>query len=474
MRKRKDSPARLGTRPVNGETLLSAVRWVVDAGIFDQCKFHGNTSWKPLELVILAVIWAWSASGTLTGAFQEAHRWSRKVLGCAAVSTYQGLMGALVASTGRVLPLLGERMHELMEQHGGEHWRIGLWLPLAIDGSRVTTARTRANERAFCAANFGRSHTAEYRRRKRRQQGRPQRRRRQRKSPPAAPQIWLTLVWHMGLRMPWSWKSGPSTASERDHFRRMLWEEQFPENTLFCGDAGFTGYDLWKAVIDRGHHLLIRVGANVTLLRKLGYYARERGGIVYCWPSAAARQNQPPLVLRLIRFRLGRSQACVVTSILDRRRLSENEAARLYRLRWGVELQFRALKQTFGRRKLRSKRPDRALVELDWSLLGLAIIQLFALKEQVQFGELPEQSSVSLAIRIVRETLDRWYETPAADETFARRLRTAVGDNYRRTSSKKARFRSDFKDKPTAKQPKLLDATRQQKQWLIKHLQKAA
>jgi Transposase DDE domain len=474
MRKRTDSPARLSARPLNGETLLAAVRWIVDAGIFDQCKFHGNTSWNPLELVILAVVWAWSPSGTLTGAFQEAHRWSLNVLGRAAVSTYQGLMGALVASTGRVLPRLWQRMQELMERHGGEHWRIGLWLPLAIDGSRVTTVRTRANERAFCAANFGRSYTAAYRRRKRRRQGRPQRRRRQRKSPPAAPQIWLTLIWHMGLRMPWSWKSGPSTASERDHFRRMLWEEQFPKNTLFCGDAGFTGYDLWKTVIDRGHHLLIRVGANVTLLRKLGYYARERGGIVYCWPSAAARRNQPPLVLRLIRFRLGRTQACVVTSILDRRRLSENEAARLYRLRWGVELQFRALKQTFGRRKLRSKRPDRALAELDWSLVGLAIIQLFALKEQVQFGELPEQSSVSLAIRIVRETLDRWYENPAADETFARRLRTAVGDNYRRTSSKKARFRSDFKDKPTAKQPKLLDATRQQKQWLIKHLQKAA
>ena len=79
------------------------------------------------------------------------------------------------------------------------------------------------------------------------------------------PQVWLTLIWHMGLRMPWSWKSGPSTASERDHFGQMLREQQFPENTLFCGDAGFTGYDLWKAAIDREHEILIRVGANVTL-----------------------------------------------------------------------------------------------------------------------------------------------------------------------------------------------------------------
>ena len=284
------------------------------------------------------------------------------------------------------------------------------------------------------------------------------------------PQVWLTLVWHMGLRAPWSWRSGPSTASERDHLKQMLAEQKFPENTLFCGDAGFIGYEAWKAALDRGHQILIRVGANVTLLRKLGYYARERGGIVYCWPSAAACKKQRPLTLRLIRFRLGRVQACVVTSVLSARRLSERQALRLYRLRWGVELQFRALKQTFGRRKLRSKRPDRALVELDWSLVGLTMIQLFALKEQIPLGEPPEQCSVSLAIVVVRETVDRWHETPADGETLNVRLRAAVLDAYQRTSSKSARFRTDFKDKPSAKQPKLIDATQRHKQWLAKYL----
>jgi hypothetical protein len=475
MNARKDSPAAHTTRALNGETLLAAVRWVVDERIFDRLTFHGNTSWKPFELVVLAVVWTWSGSRTLTGAFDEAHRWSRNVLSRAAVSTYQGLMGALVGSTARILPPLLQRLQALMEKHGGDHWRAGPWLPLAVDGSRIDAARTRANERAFCAANFGRSASAQHRRRKRRAQGRPERRRRrQRFAAPIKPQVWLTLVWHMGLRTPWSWRSGPSTGSERDHFRAMLAAQEFPKNTLFCGDAGFTGYELWKAAIDRGHQILIRVGANVTLLRKLGYHARERDGIVYCWPSAAARNNEPPLVLRLIRFRLGRAQACVVTSVLETRRLSDKQALRLYRLRWGVELQFRALKQTFGRRKLRSKRPDRALVELDWSLVGLTIIQLFAVKEQVQFGEPPEQCSVSLAVRVVRETIDRWHETPAAGETLRRRLRLAVIDAYPRISSKKARYRTDFKDKPAAKKPTLLYATRQHKKWLAKHLATAA
>lgn len=471
MNERKDSRAARRTRALHGESLLTAVRWVVDAKIFDELKFHGNTSWTPVDLIVLAVVWTWSESRTLSGAFQEAHRWSLAVLSRAALGTYQGLMGALVGSTARLLPLLWQRLHALFEQHGGDHWRVGSWLPLAVDGSRIDAARTRANERAFCAANFGRSPSAAWRRRKRRRQGRPERRRRrQRLAAPVKPQVWLTLVWHMGLRAPWSWRSGPSTASERDHLKQMLAEQKFPENTLFCGDAGFIGYEAWKAALDRGHQILIRVGANVTLLRKLGYYARERGGIVYCWPSAAACKKQRPLTLRLIRFRLGRVQACVVTSVLSARRLSERQALRLYRLRWGVELQFRALKQTFGRRKLRSKRPDRALVELDWSLVGLTMIQLFALKEQIPLGEPPEQCSVSLAIVVVRETVDRWHETPADGETLNVRLRAAVLDAYQRTSSKSARFRTDFKDKPSAKQPKLIDATQRHKQWLAKYL----
>src|SRR3972149_8598254 len=125
MRKRRDSRPQRNAGAVNGEMLLAAMRWIVDAGIFDELKFHGNTGWKPVDLVILTVVWAWSESSTLTGAFQEAHRWSLKVLARAALNTYQGLMGALVTWTEEILPLLWGRMHGLMERYGGDHWRIG-------------------------------------------------------------------------------------------------------------------------------------------------------------------------------------------------------------------------------------------------------------------------------------------------------------------------------------------------------------
>lgn len=159
------------------------------------------------------------------GAFVEAHSRSLKMLGRAAVGSYQGLTGALVSVTSTLLPLLWARMQHLMEQHGGEHWRIAGWLPLAVDGSRVSTPRTAANEQAFCAANYGRSASAKQRAKKRRKNGVAQRKK---KSQPVKPQIWLTLVWHMGLRLRWCWRTGPSNSSERAHFQDLLKTEQFP------------------------------------------------------------------------------------------------------------------------------------------------------------------------------------------------------------------------------------------------------
>jgi hypothetical protein len=450
---------------INGDTLRKAVAWAIDAKIFAQLKFHGNTSWAVFDLVSLAIVWVWSDKATLTGAFTEARQWSMQVLKHAAVGTYQGLLKALVRWTPSLLPLMWERLQRLMEENGKSHWRVGHWLALAVDGSRISTPRTQANEKAFCAANFGKSNTAKYRAKKRRAKGVQQR---SKKSEPIKPQIWTTLLWHMGLQMPWSWKLGPSNSSERDHFQTMLREQKFPKNALFCADAGFTGYELWKAIIEGGHSFLIRVGANVKLLRQLGYYVREHDGIVYCWPDKVARGQRPPLVLRLFCLQVGKCRMSLLSNIIDDNQLTDQQAIRLYRLRWGVELQFRAVKQTFGRRKLRSHTPERAQVELDWSLIGLWLIQLFAVKEQIEIGEIPEKCSVCLAIQIIREMMQKAAEK--SEQTLGEKLRVAQKDSYQRKGSKKARYRPKYKDKPTAGHPKVVRATRVHKMRLRKYL----
>jgi hypothetical protein len=469
---RKESlPVAIGRCEQSREALQRALDWILEEGIFEDLELHGNTRWRPVRLVTLALTWVWSSEGSLTDAFVEARRWSLKMFENVALTTYQGLMGALARWTPTLMPLLRKRIHELMEEVGTQYWRIGKWVPIAIDGSRGDVPRTRANEARFCAKNFGRGKTAKYRKKK----SKGMRRKRNRQAPPhpVKPQIWITLLWHMGLRLPWSWKMGPSDSSERHHVLEILKQQSFPENTLFCADAGFVGYDFWKGVIDSGNDFLMRVGGNVKLLRNLGY-VRQRADLVYCWPNQAMRKKQPPLVLRLLKFHNGRKYIYLATTVLNRRSLSDRVAEELYRQRWGVEVQFRSLKQTFGRGKLRSHNPDRALVEMEWSLLGLLVIQLLAIKEQLPAGIQPEQLSVAEAIRVVRQCFDELSEPPAPGKDFRWLIQQAIVDPYERSSKKEARYKPNYGTKPSAGKPTISTAKRIHKLHLQKHFQQIA
>lgn len=439
------------------DLLQRSLKWVVSDKIFEQLPRHGNTSWLASQLVVLAILWVWSDQSTLTGAFTKAKQLSLTMFGQVALNSYQGFTGALATWTSRFLPLLWARLHGLMEQVGGKHWRIGRWLALAVDGSRATTPRTRSNEAAFSAQNYGRGRKA-----KSRKKWRNKKRRSKRLSEPVKPQIWLTLIWHMGLKMPWCWKTGPSTASERHHFLDLLKSLVFPVNTLFCCDAGFVGYELWKAILDRGHHLLIRVGGNVRLLRGLGSTRRCRD-LVYLWPNEVARRQEPPLVLRLLEFQGPRGKVYLVTSVLDEADFTLAQARQMYKLRWGIELQFRSFKQTFGRGKLRSRTADHALVELEWSLVGLWLVQLFAIKEQIRIASPPERSSVASALAVIHDSMRSGSSTVSDPRALARRFAAAVKDDYQRQRSKRARYQPNYKDKPSCTKPSLVAATAAQR-----------
>ena len=439
------------------DLLRRSIDWVLNDKMFADLPRHGNTKWTPKSLVALAVLSAWSDGRRLTDAFDKAKQLSQNLFGQIAIKTFQGMMRALVTWTAQLLPLLWLRLQALMQQVGGEHYRIGQWLPLAVDGSRFTTPRTKSNERAFSAQNFGKGKKAKSRRK-----WKNKKRRTKKLGEAVKPQIWLTLVWHMGLKLPWCWKTGPSTSSERQHLMELLQTQEFPENTLFCCDAGFVGYELWKSMLDAGHSFLIRVGANVHLLKNLGH-ARTGQGIVCLWPRAVARRSQAPIVLRLIEITGEQGTIYLVTNVLSQRKLSTAALRRLYPLRWGVELQFRAVKQTFGRSKLRSRNSDHALAELDWSLVALTMVQLFAVREQIKIDEPPEQTSVAEALRAIRYAMDNWQQPARGKDKLTSRLQTALKDDYQRSSSKASRYRRSDKDKPSASKPKIKQATRKQK-----------
>jgi hypothetical protein len=274
-----------------------------------------------------------------------------------------------------------------LADHGG---RLHGWIVMAVDGTRVEAPRTEAN-----LAHFER-HVARRRSARRKPVSRCANRQ------PPAPQVWLTVVWHVGWGLLWDWRQGPTGSSERAHLGEMI--PALPAGSLVVADAGFQGYDYWKALLNQGHSFLIRVAGQVRLMEGLGWTRRQKN-IVYLWPEKVRRRSEPPLVLRLWEFHDARGSLWLVTNVLDPQQLSVRAVAEIYRRRWGVEVFIRGFKQTFGRGKLRSHAPQNVELELDWSLLALWSLELLAVRELAARGLSPDHLSTARALRALRDTL---------------------------------------------------------------------
>jgi hypothetical protein len=427
-------------------------------------------------LVFAAVLWVWSDESTLKKRFIAARKLVVKMFPWQKEpgTSYQGFIKALHKWKEKLFEVILPGLRNLMQQTAGDSWTVAGWVVFGVDGSRVQTPRTKANEAHFHPTK---KRKKQYRARKRRapqltkkaSQEAKQAKKRKRivkkqasknsKKQLAGPQIWLTLFWHVGLGLPWAWKTGPVDSSERAHMLEML--GILPENSMIVADAGFVGYDNWRAIEDAGHSFVIRVGANVKLLKKLGY-ARESEGLVYLWPDAARKKKQPPMVLRLITVHNGKHPIHLVTNVLSREGLSDRNAVEIYKARWGIEVFFRSFKQTFGCRKLRSASPDNALLELDWSLVGLWTVYLMAIAEVIEQGELPHRVSVAGVLSAIRTVMRDYRWRPEPGEDLASLLGQALIDPYVRKGSKASRNYPRKKNEKPAGKPVIQAASRDQ------------
>ena len=197
-----------------------------------------------------------------------------------------GVHGAALKWTDSLRPRLWKATLLRREQLGGNYYQIGGCVLIAYDGSRGTAPRTKCNEKAYCTPHYGKSQKAKTRKNRKKCQ----------KCPPniiiqqpQVPQVWITLMWHMRLRLPWLWRLGTSNANERAHVTEMLDEHAFLINMLFCGDSGCIGYPLWSQILKHGQQFLIRVGANVRLLSQNSDYELQEDGIVLCWTQEPVR-----------------------------------------------------------------------------------------------------------------------------------------------------------------------------------------
>jgi hypothetical protein len=411
--------------------LVEAIRRWLPAPSFARWPLRGGLLWTPQRLVWVALLMAWSAEQTLAERFAAAlellavlfPRWRRG-------GGYTGWSAALQAWSGSLRPAVAQRLRREMRGFAGEHWRRGGRCAFAADGSRVECPRTAANEKALGRA--GRKGTG--------------------------PQLFVTTLWHMGLGLPWDYRIGPGTASERRHLGDML--ADLPDDALIVADAGFSGYDLYRAILGARRSFLLRVGSNVHLLTRLGYAEREGPDMVYLWPEA--RRDEPPLALRLIVLTRGRDKAYLVTDVLDEAALPASEAALLYEMRWGVEVFYRSCKQTLQRRRMLGRTPRAAEEELAWAVLGLWLLGMMTTAAVAARGGDPLAWSVALARRQLRRAMRQAAGGRRDRAPLARELAGAVRDGYARKGSKKARNWPHKKRERPPGAPEIRQATRQE------------
>lgn len=312
---------------------------------------HGNAKLSAGWLASVAVVcWGWMTTQTLTKRVRSASEVVGYVLGCEETVTRQGLTGALATCGKLLVELILQSLTGRIKNMTG-HWSQGGKVNVAIDGSKLAAPRTRANQEYFSPASQKTRNGKKYKSSAD-------------KSKASTVQVLVTVLWHIQTGLPLWWKTSAAGGCERTSASEML--QRLPPNGRLIGDAAFVGYPLWSKIENSGRSFLVRVGSNTTFLRRLGN-SLLADGLVFFWPNAAMHTNQPPMKLRLFHLYNGKESIYLVSNELD---MSDELASELYRQRWGIEVYFRTVKETFEHAKLHCLQPDNVLTELDWTLLG--------------------------------------------------------------------------------------------------------
>lgn len=438
----------------NSVYLAEALQWLF-RGVRFENKLRSDCTWTYCWLAQTALLWAWSGERRMTERFACAQRLTVHLLGeDLRLISWQAFIDSLRRHTYYVRQVLVATLRKRMLEDLGELAAIAGFIVLGVDGSDIAVPLTQSNEEAFSAKK-----TPAKRCRRKKLKGKKKARKGADKRS-ASPRILLTTLYLVGLHLPWNWQFGGRGESERGLLRLML--DDLPEKSLVVGDAGFVGYELAVSILEHGAQLIVRVGSNVRLLKELGCY-RESGGLVYLWPEKAARKNNPPLIFRLVVVQGPKHPIYLITNVLDGQILSDSKVSEIYQARWSIEVFHRHLKQTFGRNKLLSRCSTNAKTELEWSLLALWAMCLYASVELLSQGIALERMSFAGVMDAFRE-MARDYLHPANQRRTLRILiRNALIDTYDRKKRKSSRDYPRRKKHKSPGPPKIEQATPQQR-----------
>lgn len=417
-----------------------------------------SSRWRTQPLVLMLLFMTWCGGDSQAERFEIAKGYCqvclRKRRGPG--KTVQGYQKALARLPLVVLRTLGAGVQRLLVERLGAHWLVEGWVPIGCDGSRVECPRTVELE-----ARLG-------------QAGKDK----------AAPTLWVTALVHLRWGVPWAWRLGKGTASERFHLEQLL--GVLPKLALVVADAGYFGFGLTRRLVRDNVCFLLRMSSNVTLYTservRLEHY---REGVVYYWPGKKdTKKGALPLRLRLLRIR-GRKRkydVWLLTNVMDRKRLPHALAGQMYRWRWQNEGCFRAYKHTLKKVKLvsRTVRLVHREAEGSWLALQLLLMQgVLAQQERIEPYQMTkgEQAAevlysprgILVAIRQAIHGRDRRGQ-PCYEES----LRRARGEERKRTSAKASRDWPRRKPHEPPKPPQFRVLTVAQKSLLARLAEKAA
>ncbi len=454
---RKDSAMVQQDFRMNSAYLGEALQWLFPASMRFDKKLRDECSWTFISLIKTALLWAWSVEHKMRERFQCAQRLIIHLQADQAkkATSWQSFAEMLRRHTDYLRGIVTTTLRTRMAKELPDLWKMFGFVVLGVDGTDIAVPLTQSNKDAFSAKK-----TADKRCRRKKQKGKKKKADKGADKKSAVPQILLTTLFVVRLNLPWDWRSGSRGDSERGQLRLML--DDLPENCLIAADAGFVGYDLAAKILSGDVQIVMRVGANVRLLKNLGY-VREKNGIVYLWPEKAARKNQSPLVFRLIVMQGPKHPVYLITSVLDAKELSDQQVIEIYKARWGIEVYHRHLKQTFGRRKLLSRSSENARIELEWSLLSIWAMGLYASVELHNQGLPLERLSFASVLSAFREMARDYKHEANPRRTLRILLRNSSIDTYERTKPKGSRDYPRKKKHRQAGAPNIQNATDQQR-----------
>jgi hypothetical protein len=358
--------------------------------------------WSDRLIVLVALMMHWSSGTNLIERFTlarscvvEVHP-TRKRPGAG----YNGFIDCLARHHERLLGVLLGAFRKRLIQLAGDSYRTFGFVVFGVDGTKIALPRSDSNIKHFGIINKKNS----------------------------GPEMILCALFHVATRSLWSFVHDVARGSERAMFASLL--PCLPKGSLVLADAGFIGWNTMTALLDAGHHFVIRGGGNVSLIRQL-CHVESRGDIVYLWPARQQKKHLPPIVLRMVRVRDERNrEMCLLTNVLDDKRLSDKQIIELYAMRWHVEVSYRWLKMSLHGRKLQSASARHARLEMDWTLMSLWTLSLLGLSAAVPGRRL----SVTGVLRVVRSAMT---ERRCRCRLRVRLSRARIDDHHRLSPKRK-------------------------------------